>query len=67
MKTINMTPYEIRLRLLQLSFDVLSAKHVAAGVANGNNQQTSPTTEEVIAEADKMNMFVSKGNNATSY
>jgi hypothetical protein len=61
MKTINMTPYEIRLRLLQLSLDVLSAKHLAADVANGNNQQTSPTTEEVIAEADKLNSFVSRG------
>jgi hypothetical protein len=61
MKTINMTPYEIRLRLLQLSLDVLSAKHLAADVSNGNNQQTSPTTEEVIAEADKLNSFVSRG------
>lgn len=61
-RTSPRTPYEIRLELLQLAFDVLKAKHAAAGVANGNNQSTSPTTEEVIAEADKMNAFVSKAN-----
>lgn len=56
------TPYEIRLELLQLAFDVLKEKHKAAGVANGNNQVTSPTTEDVIAEAEKMNQFISKAN-----
>lgn len=56
------TPYEIRLDLLQLAFDILVQKHVAAGVLNGNNVTTSPTTEEVIAEADKMNGFISKAN-----
>jgi hypothetical protein len=56
------TPYEIRLDLLQLAFDVLSAKHHAKGVENGNNVTTSPTTEEVIAEAEKMNAFISKAN-----
>jgi hypothetical protein len=56
------TPYEIRLDLLQLAFDVLMAKHNAKGVENGNNVTTSPTTEEVIAEADKLNQFVSKAN-----
>jgi len=56
------TPYEIRLDLLQLAFDVLSAKHQAKGVSNGNNITTSPTTEEVIAEAEKMNAFISKAN-----
>jgi hypothetical protein len=61
MKTVSKTPYEIRLELLQLAFDVLIAKHNAAGVKNGNNVSTSPTTEEVIAEADKMNTFISKG------
>lgn len=56
------TPYEIRLELLQLAFDVLSAKHAAIGVESGNNITTSPTTEEVIVEAEKMNAFVSKAN-----
>lgn len=61
-RTAPKTPYEIRLELLQLAFDVLSAKHRAAGVQNGNNVTTSPTTEEVIAEAEKMNHFISKAN-----
>jgi hypothetical protein len=62
MKPTGKTPYEIRLELLQLAFDVLMAKHQATGVANGNNIVTSPTTEDVIAEADKMNTFISKAS-----
>jgi hypothetical protein len=62
MKPTGKTPYEIRLDLLQLAFDILTSKHLAAGVQNGNNVTTSPTTEEVIAEADKMNNFISKAN-----
>lgn len=60
MKSASKTPYEIRLELLQLAQVILNEKHKAAGVANGNNQTTAPTTEEVIAEADKMNAFISK-------
>jgi len=60
MKSASKTPYEIRLELLQLAQSILNEKHKAAGVANGNNQATAPTTEEVIAEADKMNAFISK-------
>ena len=60
MKQTSKTPYEIRLDLLQLAFDILTAKHAAAGVKNANNTTTSPTTEEVIAEAEKMNGFISK-------
>ncbi len=60
MKSPSKTPYEIRLDLLQLAFDILSAKHAADGNKNGNNTSTSPTTEEVLAEAEKMNAFISK-------
>lgn len=60
MKSSSKTPYEIRLDLLQLAFDILSAKHAAAGVMNANNTTTSPTTEEILAEAEKMNAFISK-------
>jgi len=56
------TPYEIRLELLQLAQVVLHEKHKAAGVKNGDNITTSPTTEEVIAEAEKMNSFISTAN-----
>lgn len=62
MKPTSKTPYEIRLELLQLAFEVCSAKHRAAGVRNADNQDTSPTTEEVIIEAEKMNIFISKAN-----
>ena len=62
MKPAGKTPYEIRLDLLQLAFDVLLQQHQARGVSHGNNVTTSPTTEDVIAEADKMNAFISKAN-----
>jgi len=60
MKPISKTPYEIRLELLQLAFQVLVKKHEA--VVAGGKITTSPTTEEVIAEAEKMNTFISKAN-----
>lgn len=59
------TPYEIRQELLTLAFDILNAKHRAAAVADltgDGRPRTSPTTEEVIAEAEKLNVFVSKEN-----
>jgi hypothetical protein len=56
------SPYEIRLELLQLAQVILADKHKAEGVQNGNNQCTFPTTEEIIAEAEKMNEFISKAN-----
>jgi len=62
MKPTSKTPYEIRLELLQLAQVILNEKHKASGVSNGNNQNTFPTTEEIIAEADKMNGFISKAN-----
>jgi hypothetical protein len=59
MRTTPKTPYEIRLELLQLAQVILNEKHKAMGIANGNNVDTSPTTEEIIAEAEKMNSFIS--------
>lgn len=59
MRTTSKTPYEIRLELLQLAQLILNEKHKAIGVANGNNVSTSPTTEEIIAEAERMNSFIS--------
>ncbi|MCX8169572.1 MAG: hypothetical protein N3D72_00610 [Candidatus Methanomethyliaceae archaeon] len=67
MKQHGRTPYEIRLELLQLAFDVLSAKHSADAVAkNGGKICSSPSTEEIIAEADKMNAFISKGSSLST-
>jgi hypothetical protein len=62
MKPLGKTPYEIRLELLQLAQTILHEKHLAKGVANGNNVITAPTTEEIIAEAEKLNVFVCKDN-----
>jgi len=65
MKTLSKTPYEIRLELLQLSFEILSSKCQAdAGKCSSKDGNiiitTSPSTEDVIAEAEKMNAFISK-------
>ncbi len=68
MKTANKTPYEIRLELLQLAQDVLSKQHYARAAANATDSDktfpvtSAPTTEEIIAEAEKMNNFISKAN-----
>ena len=63
MKPTSKTPYEIRLELLQLAFDILVKKHEAIGTeSTGGKIMTSPSTEEVIAEAEKMNSFISKAN-----
>lgn len=66
MKPAGMSPYELRLNLLQLAFNVLSQKHQAdacAALRNENaNPTTSPTTEEIITEAEKMNKFISTSN-----
>lgn len=70
MKT-SKTPYEIRLELLQLAQVILSEKHKATAAHHAREHHnvighapatTFPTTEEIIAEAEKMNGFVSNGN-----
>jgi len=60
MKPTSKTPYEIRLELLQLAQVILDAQHK---VKSGTQPPDSaPTSEEVIAEAEKLNVFVSKAN-----
>ena len=59
----SMTGYEIRLELLQLATQILLEKHAALGASENSSHPaptTSPTTEEIIIEADKLNKFVSK-------
>ena len=58
--------YEIRESLLVLAYDILMAKARAAdgkiSKEEGKNLEhvlSSPTTEEIIAEASKLNDFVS--------
>ena len=60
------TPYEIRLDLLVLAHKVLTQKAEAeAGLAAEDRSDktvvitTSPSTEEIIEEAKKLNGFVS--------
>jgi hypothetical protein len=48
----NKTPYEIRLELIQEARLILQAK--------STKPENMPTAEEVIAEAEKLNKFVSK-------
>jgi hypothetical protein len=69
-RTTPKTPYEIRLDLLQLAFDVLVQKHQALAANKTHDPASmlvtsSPSTEEVIAEAEKMNAFISKANQQT--
>lgn len=51
----NKTPYEIRLDLVREAKEILQAK--------AKNPDEMPTTEDVIAEAEKLNQFVSKRPN----
>ena len=48
----NKTPYEIRLDLVREAKEILQAK--------AKNPEEMPTTEEVLAEAERLNHFVSK-------
>mgnify|MGYP001347756972 FL=1 len=48
----NKTPYEIRLDLVREAKEILQAK--------AKNPEEMPTTEEVLAEAERLNQFVSK-------
>lgn len=60
--TLLKLPHEVRLELLQLSFSILLNKHAAHSASLNPNFSapiTSPSTEEVIAEAEKLNNFVS--------
>jgi len=55
------SPFELRADLLALAFEILLSKHRAAGANSSHGQPDSaPTSEEVIAEAQKLNEFISK-------
>lgn len=58
------TPYEIRLDLLQLAFDILHGRAVTEAEQKDTEDGKravviSPTTADVIAEAEKLNEFIS--------
>jgi hypothetical protein len=46
-----MTPYEIRLELLKLAFDILKTQQ--------SKPEGMPSADDVIAHAEKLNVFVS--------
>lgn len=46
------TPYEIRLELIQEARLILQAK--------SSKPENMPSTEDIIAEAEKLNSFISK-------
>jgi hypothetical protein len=48
----NKTPYEIRLDLVREAREILQAR--------AKNPEDMPTTEEVLQEAERLNVFVSK-------
>jgi len=53
------TPYEIRLELLQLVATTLSNRIVIGiGIQPANYE---PSMEEIMSEANKLNLFVSEG------
>ena len=47
-----MTPYEIRLELLKLAFDILKARET--------KPELMPGADDVVAHAEKLNQFVSQ-------
>lgn len=47
-----MTPYEIRLELLKLAFDILKAQQT--------KPENMPCSDEVVLHAEKLNVFVSQ-------
>lgn len=57
--SVGKSPYELRADLLHLAFDILRNKHAVAG-SKGGDTTTAPTTEEIVAEAEKLNNFISQ-------
>ncbi len=55
------SPFELRADLLKLAYDMLLSQHAAKAASLGDtNVTTAPTSEEVIAEARKLNEFISR-------
>ena len=55
------SPFELRADLLKLAYDMLLSQHAAKAAAAGDSSiTTAPSSEEVIAEARKLNEFISR-------
>lgn len=68
MASASKTPYEVRLELLQLASAILTYQHnvklkKSESADTELNDVDPPTTEQIIAEAEKLNEFVSKQAN----
>lgn len=66
-KDVKKSPYEIRLDLLYLAQTILDNQHRATAVSKALHSgddivppATAPTSEDIIAEAEKLNRFISK-------
>ena len=71
MKNSVKTPYEIRLEILQLAFDILHQRanteaHQRAESDNKPPLVIAPTTSDVLAEAAKLNEFVSTASTGSN-
>lgn len=67
MKHTGKSAFELRTELLQLAFEILLNQHRAKAEEKFRLEGTKhlitdtfPTTEEVIAEAEKLNNFISR-------
>jgi len=54
-----MSPFEIRLEILKLARDILSARSTIP--------EEMPGTEEIIIQAEKLNQFVSTTSKASNH
>ena len=55
------SPFELRADLLTLAFEILLSQHRAKGISTTTGQaESAPTSDEIIAEAQKLNEFISK-------
>jgi len=54
------TPYEIRMDLLHLAFGILNSQREADTNVVTGRRKAAPTSADIIAEAEKLNAFVSE-------
>lgn len=58
------SPFELRADLLKLAYEMLLSQHRAAAAAQGEDvSTTAPESDEIIAEARKLNEFISRSGN----
>ena len=61
------SPFELRADLLSLAFEILLSQHSSKSAnSTSGKAESAPTSEEVIAEAQKLNEFISRSGNDSS-